>query len=310
MSRKLSLNESLRPKSFDDFIGNATALKSLKMILSEGRQRAFLLHGPRGTGKTSLSRVMSQYLKGGDVITVNCGLNNGVESVERIVSDASWGSLKKGSKIIILEEVNALTKKFQNSILTTLEEPKADVYLILLTTEPQNLSDALVSRCYSYKTKALAFPESMSFIEVVCEKAEIELGSVVKKLVSQKALGCPRDLIALVDMVKGLSEEEAVELLDDVVSGEAEESGELKEFVTALLYEKERGEVAKALTGVMGSGMAAESIRRATLAWCGKVALNGKPKQQGRALQIIENFSTNLYDTGDAGLIYMALSIS
>lgn len=310
MSRKLSLNESMRPTEFEDFIGNESAIKSLKMILKEGRQRAFLLYGPRGCGKTSMSRVMAKYLRGGDIIEVNCGLNNGVDAVEKIVSDASWGSLKKGSKVIILNEVNALTKKFQNSILTTLEEPKADVYFILVTTEPQNLSDALVSRCYRYQVRPLAHPESMAFIKTVCKKEGFELPEIVKKMVAQKAMGCPREIMAFLDMVKDLEEAEALEVLEDVVSGESEESAELKEFVNALLYEKDRNEVSKALSGVLGSGMAAESVRRATLAWCAKVAMNTKNKNQGRALDIIESFSCNLYDTGDAGLVFMALSIS
>lgn len=310
MTRKLSLNESMRVNKIEDFIGNKAALKSLKLILEEGRQRAFLLSGPRGCGKTSLSRVMAQLLGGGDIYEENCGFNNGAEAVEKIISNASWDSIKKGSKIIILNEVNALTKKFQNSILTILEEPKVDVYFILVTTEPQNLSDALISRCYRYQVKPLSFTESTEFIDRVCEHNRFKIPKNIQRLIAQKAVGCPREIMSLLDMVKASEEEEAHDIINSVVSGEMEESAELKEFVNALLYGKDRNEVAKALNGVMASGMTGESIRRATLAWCGKVALNTNNKNQARALDIIQNFSPNLYDAGDAGLIYMALSIS
>ena len=162
MSEVLALK--YRPNSFDEIIGQESTVKQLQGALEKGALgHALLLHGTRGTGKTTTARIVARELNKaypeiyGEWDTrhrlvlneIDAASNNGVDNIREIIDNIRYQTA--GHKIIILDEAHMLSRQAFNAFLKTLEEPPERVTFILLTTEPHKLPATIRSRCQSYE---------------------------------------------------------------------------------------------------------------------------------------------------------------
>ncbi len=156
MSEVLALK--YRPKTFAEVIGQDTIIQQLETALAETTLgHALLFCGPRGTGKTTVARIIAQELNKTlteaelrmNVMEIDAASNNGVDDIRSLIENIRYNT--RGHKVIILDEAHMMTKNAFNALLKTLEEPPPGVTFVLVTTEPHKLLPTVVSRCQKYE---------------------------------------------------------------------------------------------------------------------------------------------------------------
>jgi DNA polymerase III subunit gamma/tau len=147
-----------RPNSFETFVGNKDTVSAAKSIIKNRSAHAILISGPSGCGKTTLAKIIAAELNGLDgssnrqvpyITEINVGAEGGKDSINSIVASSRFLPTQEGKvRVIILEEVHALTKQAINSLLRPIEEPPhKDLVWILVTDRPWVLDVTLLDRC-------------------------------------------------------------------------------------------------------------------------------------------------------------------
>ena len=151
------LTEKYRPKTFDDFRGSAVVLSMLKkMVSTDSLPNCLLFTGPKGTGKTSMCRILSNELEVLDTgyIEVDAASNSGVEDMRKLLASTKYYS--PGShRLVVLDEAHSLSSAAFNALLKDLEDPPAGVVFILVTTKPESIPDTVKSRSSIYRFQPL-----------------------------------------------------------------------------------------------------------------------------------------------------------
>ena len=163
--RYLPLYRKYRPQTFKDLIGQENIVKALSNAINLNKiSHAYLLCGPRGTGKTTTARIIAKSLNCGecpsckdianstpiDVIEIDAASNRKVEDARNILEKIQFVPVNGRYKIYIIDEVHMLTTEAFNTLLKTLEEPPENVIFILATTEPHKVLDTIISRCQRF----------------------------------------------------------------------------------------------------------------------------------------------------------------
>lgn len=249
-----SLYRKWRPQSFSEVAGQEHVTKTLLNAVKSGRiSHAYLFAGPRGTGKTSIARLLAKALNcdvrskklgakgkdwngepcnecdscreitGGqslDVIEIDAASNRGIEEIRDLREKIKFAPGKSTYKVFIIDEVHMLTREAFNALLKTLEEPPAHAIFILATTEAHKVPATIVSRCQRYDFRRAKRKELRDRLEEVAKGEKIDIAPEALDLLANLAEGSYRD---------GLS------LLDQVVSAGSGEKGLVKEDVQQLL---------------------------------------------------------------------------
>lgn len=211
-----------RPKSFSEMVGQKPARLVLKQMLKQGRcPQVALLEGIRGSGKTTAARLLSAALYCPQAVSGEaCGTCSScslalkgmhpnieeldstlvrLEDIERILS--SWDSDKK---VVLFDEVDGLSKDCFGALLKTLEEPKDNQYIFMTTTEGNLIPETVKSRCLSFLFTKLTISDIIKRVEVVLEREQIKLNSVIKNLIADRADGSLRDALMYVEQARVL----------------------------------------------------------------------------------------------------------
>lgn len=166
----MNLAEKMRPKAFDDVIGNEHIVAPLKKQLKDGTlSQTIMITGQFGSGKTTIAKIIASELEA-EVHEVDCGSDGGVDRMREVVDSSYLSSLFSRAKVFILDEVHGLSKQAQSALLKTLEEAKKNTYFILLTTEAKKILPTIRSRCVVYETTPAG---------------RAEIGVAVKRVLSQ-----------------------------------------------------------------------------------------------------------------------------
>jgi DNA polymerase-3 subunit gamma/tau len=155
--QNLALYTKYRPQKFSDVLGQEQVTNVLQSAVKLGNvAHAYLFSGSRGTGKTSVARILAREIgtTEKDLYEIDAASNNGVEEIRALNEAVLSMPFDSKYKVYILDEVHMLSNSAFNALLKTLEEPPRHVIFILATTEPHKLPDTVVSRCESYSFKA------------------------------------------------------------------------------------------------------------------------------------------------------------
>jgi DNA polymerase-3 subunit gamma/tau len=292
----LPLHLKYRPQSLDEIYGNQTTVKSLRLILEENRVRTFLFHGIRGTGKTTLARIIAKTV-GGTAMSIrelNLADTRGIDDAREIIALASQRSLDGGKNIFILDEIHRITVDAKDSLLKVIEEPPAGTYFVLCTTVPFKLEKTTLSRCVTYETKPLKMPVVEELILDVCAAEGVkDVSKAVIEKIATVSNGCPREILTNLEKVYKLdSEKEMLELLYG-----GEEESLVIDVARAIVAGKKWGEISKNLKTFDGE---AEQARYLILNYLKSVLLN---KRDARTASMMTYFIEPTYSSGRAGLV-------
>jgi len=288
----MPLHLSARPTSLDELLGNEHIKESLKNILeSEDKPRTYLLHGPSGTGKTSLSRIIAKELGCNmemDFQELNIAEARGIDSARAIMEDMKYFPRGGSIKVYVLDEVQSSIAGFQEALLKPLEDTPSHVVFILATTDPQKLKATIRNRCSQFELMPLPTVLIRKLLNNVLEKEGVEtFPKEAINIISELSNGCPRDALQLLNQVIDIPTDE------DVIAflKEKRASEEATESLAKLLLQKaDWKEVSKALKAMKEQD--SEKTRNGIMAYCSKVLLDSGNKRVGMIMDI---FSVPMY---------------
>jgi DNA polymerase-3 subunit gamma/tau len=218
-----ALYRKFRPDNFDEVKGQDHIVTVLKnQIVSDRIGHAYLFCGTRGTGKTSVAKVlakavncehpvngnpcnecaMCRSIKAGtsmNVIEIDAASNNGVENIRDIVEEVKYMPTEGRYRVYIIDEVHMLSVSAFNALLKTLEEPPSYVCFILATTEAHKIPVTIMSRCQRYDFKRIPNELITSHLEGLCKAEGIDADEKALRYIAGKADGAFRDAISLLD---------------------------------------------------------------------------------------------------------------
>lgn len=219
-----ALYRTYRPSTFEEVAGQKHIVKTLKNALATNKiAHAYLFCGPRGTGKTSMAKLLAKALNceeglghqcnhcsnclavsdgsHPDVIEIDAASNNGVDEVRDLIEKVKYSPIKGRYKVYIIDEVHMMTSGAFNALLKTLEEPPAHVVFILATTEAHKVLPTIVSRCQRYDFSKVDDEDIIKRLKEIFAKENITYEEDALKSITTLADGGVRDALSIADQV-------------------------------------------------------------------------------------------------------------
>ena len=247
-----ALYRKYRPMDYDSVVGQNAIVNTLKnSIIHHSFSHAYLFIGPRGTGKTTLSKIFARNInclenKEGnacgkcdackfsfskecvDIIEIDAASNNGVDEIRELRNKISLVPNKLKYKVYIIDEVHMLSTGAFNALLKTLEEPPEHAVFILATTDPQKVPETVVSRCQCFSFKRISKEVIKNQLEYVAKKEKISIDKEVLDNIAVLSDGGLRDALGMLDKLTSytsdkITMEEFIEVNDIVSNKEIEE---------------------------------------------------------------------------------------
>ncbi len=237
----VALYRAYRPQKFSEVVGQQHIIKTLQNAISLNKvAHAYLFCGPRGTGKTTLAKIMAKALncehgpviepcdecevckgiqKGmvSDVIEIDAASNNGADDIRALRDTVKFLPAVGKYKVYIIDEVHMLSNAAFNALLKTLEEPPAHVIFILATTEPYKLPNTILSRCQRFDFQSISVQDILKRLEIVAEEENIKITQEALYQIAISAEGGMRDALSLFDQTISYSVQPEI-MLDDVLA--------------------------------------------------------------------------------------------
>jgi DNA polymerase-3 subunit gamma/tau len=214
-----------RPQTFAEVVGQDTIVRTLtNTIRAERIAHAYLFHGTRGVGKTTMARLLAKALNceqgptaepcntcsscteitaGGavDVLEIDGASHNRVDDVRDLQESLTYQPVRDRYRVIIIDEVHMLSRSAFNALLKTLEEPPSHVVFVLATTELEKIPATILSRCQHFTFRRIRRGDLLKHLENIAGKEELSLTSRSLTMVARQASGSVRDALSALDQV-------------------------------------------------------------------------------------------------------------
>lgn len=229
-----SLYRKYRPLTFESVVGQQHIVSTLEHAVAEGRlSHAYLFCGPRGTGKTTMARILAKALlcekaegvraagatgcnpdgtcpectaiaegTHPDVYELDAASRTGVDNVrEEIINSVSFAPVRGAYKVYIIDEVHMLTTQAFNALLKTLEEPPSHVIFVLCTTDPQKILETILSRCQRFDFHRISNDDIIGRLRYICEQEGFAFDEEALEVVARHARGGMRDALSTLEQL-------------------------------------------------------------------------------------------------------------
>ena len=221
--KDLALYRKYRPKGWDEVLGQAHVVDALAGAIKNKKvAHAYLFSGSRGTGKTSVARILARELgtSDNDIYEIDAASNTGVDNIRELTEGVRTLPFDSAYKVYIIDEVHMLSKAAFNALLKTLEEPPAHVIFILATTELEKVLDTIVSRCQTFVFKRPTDAILKSFALDIAKKEGMKLSSSGAELIALLGDGSFRDTHGIIQKVASVSKDKAIDMAEiEAVTG-------------------------------------------------------------------------------------------
>ena len=286
-----ALYRKWRPQTFEQVLGQTATVKTLRRQIEDGRiAHAYLFCGCRGTGKTTMAKLMSRASNclnpnhgdpcgqceacraimsetTMDVLELDAASNNSVDNIRELLEQVRYPAQLGRYKVYIIDEVHMLSTAAFNALLKTLEEPPAHVVFILATTEPQKLPATILSRVQRYDFGRIPSSLMVSRMREALDDMGIEAEEEALRMVARAAEGAMRDAFSILDMcVAGAEDGKITAALTRDLLGASD-----REFLFAffdLLSSRNEGGVMQKVDELMRSGRESQAFLRELSAHC------------------------------------------
>jgi DNA polymerase-3 subunit gamma/tau len=225
-----ALYRKYRPQDFDEVVGQEAVVRTLRNAISHGQVRqAYLFAGPRGTGKTSMARILAKGLNcvegptaspdktchvcttiaagtSLDVVEMDAASQRGIDDIREIRERAVLQPVEGRYKVYILDEAHQLTDAAWNALLKLIEEPPPHLLFVFCTTELSKVIPTVRSRCQTFSFVRPRLPELLRVLRRVCDAEGIEAPDAVLTLIARSARGSFRDAVSTLDQLAAATE--------------------------------------------------------------------------------------------------------
>ena len=286
-----ALYRKWRPQTFEQVLGQTATVKTLRRQIEDGRiAHAYLFCGCRGTGKTTMAKLMSRAINCQnpnhgdpcgqceacraimnettmDVLELDAASNNSVDNIRELLEQVRYPAQLGRYKVYIIDEVHMLSTAAFNALLKTLEEPPAHVVFILATTEPQKLPATILSRVQRYDFGRIPSSLMVGRMREALDDLGVEAEEEALRMVARAAEGAMRDAFSILDMcVAGAEDGKITAALTRDLLGASD-----REFLFSffdLLSARDEGGVMRKVDELMRSGREPQAFLREVSAHC------------------------------------------
>lgn len=237
----VSLYRKWRPQTFADVIGQTHVVRTLSNALNEKRiAHAYLFTGPRGTGKTTIARLLAKGLNCADgptaepcgecpscqriaegmamdVVEIDGASNRGIDEMRDVRERVRFAPTEGSHKIYIIDEVHMLTNEAFNALLKVLEEPPAHVVFVFATTEPHKIPATVASRCQRFDFRRLSATDTITRLKAVAAAEGINVTDDAFTLIARYAEGSLRDGLGILDQARAYEDKVTAAIVADVL---------------------------------------------------------------------------------------------
>ena len=253
-----ALYRKYRPKDFDSVVGQDSIIKTLKnSIINNNFSHAYMFFGPRGTGKTTVSKIFARNINCEkpndgiacgkcdhckvsfskdciDIIEIDAASNNGVDEIRELKNKISLVPSELKYKVYIIDEVHMLSIGAFNALLKTLEEPPEHAIFILATTDPQKVPETIISRCQCFSFKRISSEVIKERLKFICKEEKIKIDDDVLDSISLLSDGGLRDALGSLDKLVSYTDKKIT--MDDFIEvNEIISDKQIDEFISNIM---------------------------------------------------------------------------